>query len=88
MGKHEKQAYLEAMRKRYRKTKRADKGKILDEFCSACNYLRNYAFRLLRREVNRKDFAHSACIIAVDFGGFHGLPGKTAHPVRRARHPL
>jgi hypothetical protein len=34
MGKHEKRAYLEAIRKRYRRAKRADKGKILDEFCS------------------------------------------------------
>ncbi len=29
MGKHEKRVYLEAIRKRYRRAKRADKGKIL-----------------------------------------------------------
>jgi hypothetical protein len=28
MDKHEKQAYLEAIRKRYRRAKRADKGKL------------------------------------------------------------
>jgi hypothetical protein len=53
MDNHEKHAYLEAIRKRYRKTKRADKGKILDEFCSVCNYQRKYAIRLLRRKVSR-----------------------------------
>ncbi len=34
MGRREKQAYLEAIRNRYHKAKRADKGKVLDEFCS------------------------------------------------------
>lgn len=53
MDKHEKQAYLEAIRKRYRRAKRADKGKILDEFCSVCSYQRKYAIRLLRRKVSR-----------------------------------
>jgi hypothetical protein len=43
MGKREKQAYLEAIRNRYHKAKRADKGKILDEFCSVCGYQRKYA---------------------------------------------
>lgn len=38
MGKREKQAYLEAIRNRYHKAKRADKSKILDEFCSVCGY--------------------------------------------------
>ena len=47
MGKHEKRVYLEAIRKRYRRAKRADKGKILDEFCSVCGYQRKYAIRLL-----------------------------------------
>src|ERR1039458_7368006 len=53
MDNHEKHAYLEAIRKRYRKAKRADKGKVLDEFCSVCSYQREYAIRLLRRKVNR-----------------------------------
>jgi hypothetical protein len=53
MDNHEKHAYLEAIRKRYRKAKRADKGKVLDEFCSVCSYQRKYAIRLLRRKVTR-----------------------------------
>jgi hypothetical protein len=40
MGNHKKHAYLEAMHKRYRRAKHADKGKILDEFCSMCGYQR------------------------------------------------
>ena len=47
MGKHERHVYLEAIRNRYHKAKRADKGKILDEFCSVCGYQRKYAIRLL-----------------------------------------
>jgi hypothetical protein len=50
MGKHEKRIYLEAIRKRYRRARRADKGKILDEFCSVCGYQRKYAIRLLSRK--------------------------------------
>jgi hypothetical protein len=53
MENHEKHAYLEAIRKRYRKAKRADKGKVLDEFCLVCSYQRKYAIRLLRRKVSR-----------------------------------
>lgn len=53
MDNHEKHVYLEAIRKRYRKAKRTDKGKILDEFCSVCSYQRKYAIRLLRRKVSR-----------------------------------
>lgn len=41
-GKHEKRVYLEAIRKRYRRVKRTDKGKILDEFSSVCGYQRKY----------------------------------------------
>lgn len=47
MGKHEKRVYLEAIRKRYCRARRSDKGKILDEFCSVCGYQRKYAIRLL-----------------------------------------
>jgi hypothetical protein len=47
MGKHEKRVYLEAIRKRYCRARRGDKGKILDEFCSVCGYQRKYAIRLL-----------------------------------------
>ena len=47
---HERRAYLQAIRKRYRQSKREDKGRILDEFCEVCGYNRKYAIRLLTRE--------------------------------------
>ena len=49
MGKHEKRVYLEAIRKRYRRIQRADKGRILDEFCSVCGYQRKDAIRFLKQ---------------------------------------
>ncbi len=58
MKKHEKQAYLEAIQKRYRQAKRSEKSKILDEFCAVCGYHRKYALRLLnepkKRAIKRK----------------------------------
>lgn len=45
-----KRTYLEAIRSRYRKARRADKGRILDEFCSVCGYQRKYVIRLLGRK--------------------------------------
>ena len=53
MGKHEKRVYLEAIGKRYRRARRSDKGKILDEFCSVCGYQRKYAIRLLGSKLPR-----------------------------------
>lgn len=50
MGKQERRAYLEAIRGRYRKAKRAGKARILDEFCAVCGYHRKYAIRLLGRK--------------------------------------
>ena len=50
MGKHERRAYLVAIRGRYRKANRAGKARILDEFCAVCGYHRKYAIRLLRRK--------------------------------------
>lgn len=47
MGIHEKRVYLEAIRARYRKAGRAEKGRILDEFCAVCAYHRKYALRRL-----------------------------------------
>jgi hypothetical protein len=49
MGKKERQAYLNAIRGRYAKAGRTEKGKILDEFCAVCGYARKYALRLLGR---------------------------------------
>jgi hypothetical protein len=50
MGKHERRAYLDAIRGRYRKADRAGKTRILDEFCAVCGYHRKYAIRLLGRK--------------------------------------
>ena len=47
MSKNEKKAYLEAIRKRYRRASRELKKKILDEFCAICKYHRKHAIRLL-----------------------------------------
>jgi hypothetical protein len=50
MGKHERRAYLDAIRERYRKADRAGKTRILDEFCAVCGYHGKYAIRLLGRK--------------------------------------
>ena len=50
MGKHERRAYLEAIRGRYCKANRSGKSRILDEFCAVCGYHRKYAIRLLGRK--------------------------------------
>lgn len=47
MGKQERRAYLEAIRARYRRVKKAGKSAILNEFCAVCGYHRKYALRLL-----------------------------------------
>lgn len=47
MGHNEKKAYLEEIRLRYRKVSKLLKAKILDEFCTVCNYHRKHAIRLL-----------------------------------------
>lgn len=49
MGKNERQAYLKAIRLRYRRTGKKAKAAILDEFCAVCGYHRKYAIRLLNR---------------------------------------
>jgi len=47
MGKNERQAYLKAIRLRYRRERKKSKITILDEFCSVCGYNRKYAIWLL-----------------------------------------
>ena len=47
MGKNERQAYLKAIRTRYRRARKKIKVTILNEFCSVCGYNRKYAIRLL-----------------------------------------
>jgi hypothetical protein len=56
MGKNERQAYLKAIRSRYRRARKKAKVTILDEFCSVCRYNRKYAIRLLnqRAKTNKK----------------------------------
>lgn len=47
MNRQEKQAYYEAIRKRYKQSSREAKGGILNEFCKVCGYQRKYAIRKL-----------------------------------------
>ena len=56
MGKNERQAYLKAIRARYRRVSKKAKARILDEFCAVCGYHRKYAIRLLnqRRRTQRR----------------------------------
>ena len=49
MGKNERQAYLKAIRSRYRRAPRKSKAAILDEFCAVCDYHRKYAIKLLNQ---------------------------------------
>lgn len=44
-----KREYLRAIRSRYRKAGKEEKGRILDEFCAVCGYQRKYAIRLVNR---------------------------------------
>lgn len=47
MGKNERQAYLKAIRLRYRRAGKQAKAAILNEFCAVCSYHRKYAIRIL-----------------------------------------
>ncbi len=38
MSRNEKRVYLQAIRRRYGKSSRAQKAKILDEFCAICGF--------------------------------------------------
>lgn len=55
MGKHERQAYLKAIKERYRKANRTGKARILDEFCAVCGYHRKDAV-IVRSTI---DLAHN-----------------------------
>lgn len=54
MGQDKKKAYLQAIRKRYKRSDKASKAKILDEFCAVCGYNRKYAIRLISKR-SRKE---------------------------------
>jgi hypothetical protein len=47
MDKSERYEYLKAIRSRYRKAGKKEKGNILNEFCQVCGYHRKYAIRVL-----------------------------------------
>ncbi len=47
MNRQQKQAYYEAIRKRYKQSSRQEKSRILDEYCTVCGYQRKYAIRKL-----------------------------------------
>jgi hypothetical protein len=53
MGKNERLAYLEAIRRRYRESDKESKAVILDEFCKVCGFNRKYAIRLLNGKRKR-----------------------------------
>lgn len=50
-----KKQYLENIRCRYSLGSKAEKSKILDEFCTVCNYNRKYAIRILNRQQIKKN---------------------------------
>lgn len=54
MNHEEKRTYLNAIRRRYRKSNKEKKQVILDEFCAVCQYNRKYAIRLLSEPFRRK----------------------------------
>lgn len=61
MGKNERQAYLKAIRTRYRRASKASKATILDEFCAVCGYHRKYAIRLLGQRGKPKKRQRPGC---------------------------
>lgn len=54
MSRKQKRAYLDAIRKRYKKSTRKQKATILTEFCHVCGYNRKYAIRILRAKLRKK----------------------------------
>ena len=50
MGTKTKNEYLRTIRPRYKAASLPEKSKILDEFCTNCNYNRKYAIRILNSE--------------------------------------
>ena len=59
MGKNERQAYLKAIRSRYRRARKKVKVTILDEFCFVCGYNRKYAIRRLSQRVKTLQFSQT-----------------------------
>lgn len=61
MGYNENRSYLEAIRKRYKRSNRKQKSKILDEFCEVCGYHRKYAIRKLNKPKKKKRHKPGRC---------------------------
>jgi len=75
MSKKSKREYLHEISERYTKAGKEEKIKILDEFCSVCNYHRKYAIKLLNqsplpeivkqvKRAGRKKKYHTAGVIS------------------------
>ena len=54
MSQKAKREYLEEIRARYKKAGKAEKNKILNEFCKICSYNRKYAICLLNKKESKK----------------------------------
>lgn len=54
MSGNSKKEYLERIRWRYRRSGKARKGRILDEFCEVCGYERKYGIKLLNQRKARR----------------------------------
>ncbi len=54
MSLEQKKAYLEEIKKRYKKSNRQDNARILDEFCSVCKYNSKYAILLLKKRIKKR----------------------------------
>lgn len=50
MSKKSREEYLESIKNRYKNSCKADRTKILDEFCTNCGYNRKYAIRILNNK--------------------------------------
>jgi hypothetical protein len=48
--------YLEAVKKRYTKSSKKQKGQILNEFCQNCSYSRKYAIKLIKGKIQHHDY--------------------------------
>jgi hypothetical protein len=51
--------YLEAVKKRYNKSSKKQKGQILNEFCQNCCYSRKYAIKLITGKIEHRDYPSS-----------------------------
>ena len=54
MSQKAKREYLEEIRSRYKKATKAEKKKILNEFCKVCGYNRKYAIWLLNKKAQQQ----------------------------------